>query len=205
MKHLCARLLVIAVLAGLLAMAGCVLSESDIVLTDNICVTIDEVQTDGSFSTFAVAEGFQEQLEKKLKENGQSPKDVKAIHMLSASFKSVKVEDHDWTVTADVTIARDDDGDSSYEAGPAPLVSFDDQSLEALKGQNVPLHADGVALVDAALASLLTGDDPRLILTVNNESVDPTPSESDPMAFTTSACVKFQIVVGKPGNGGGRK
>lgn len=201
MKHLCARLLVIAALAGLLAMAGCVLSESDLVLTDNICVDIDEVQTDGSFSTFVVADGFKAAFEKKLKENGKSPQDVKAIHMLSGSFKNVKVSPHDWTVSAQIDIARDDNGDSSYEDGPAPLTSFSNQSIKALKGQPVTLSAAGVELVDRALADLLLGDDPRLVLIVNNESVTPTPTSSDVMAFTTQACVKFQIVVGKPGGG----
>jgi hypothetical protein len=205
MKQLCARLLVIAVMGSLLATAGCVLSNGDLVLTDNVCVNIDEVQTDGSFSVFVVADGFKEQLEKKLKENGQNPKDVKSIHMVSASFKSVKVSPHDWTVDADIDIARQDTEGGAYDDGPAPLVSFEDQSLKALKGApNVPaLHADGVALVDRALASLLAGEDPRLVLIVNNESVDPTPSESDPMAFTTTACVKFQFVVAK--NGGGNR
>ena len=203
MKQLCARLLVIAVFGSLLAAPGCVLNGSDLVITDNVCVDIDEVQTDGSFTTFAVAETFKEQLEKKLKENGKSPKDVKSIHMVGASFKTVKVDgSHDWEVDADIDIARDDNGDSSFEDGPAPLVAFEDQSLQALTGKpNTPaLLADGVALVDRALADLLTGDDPRLILLVRNEDVSPDPSESDPLAFTTTACVKFQIVIGKNGS-----
>jgi len=205
MKQLCARLLVIPVLAGLLASAGCVLSQSDLVLTDQVCVDIDEVQTTGSFTTFVVADGFREQLEKKLKENGKNPKDVKAIHMVSASFKSVKVQPHDWTVTADINIGRQDDENGPFTDGPAPLVSFEDQSLKALKGQNsVTLAADGVAVVDRALASLLSGEDPRMVLVVSNEDVTPTPSTSDAMAFTTTACVKFQVVIGKT-NGGGKK
>ena len=200
MKQQCARLLVIAVLSSLLVLSGCILNGSDLVITDEVCIDIDEVQTDGSFSTFAVADDFKEQLEKKLAQHNKGPKDVKSIHMVSASFKTVKVSPHDWTVTADIDIARDDNGDSTYEDGPAPLVEFNNQSLQALKGApNKPsLHADGVALVDRALDSLLNGDDPSLVLIVNNESVTPDPSSSDPMAFTTKACVKFQIVIGPP-------
>lgn len=204
MKQLCAKLLVIAVLGSLLATAGCVLSESDLVITDNICVGIDEVQTDGSFSTFVVADDFKEQLEKKLAQYGKSSKDVKSIHMVSGSFKTVKVSPHDWTVDADINIGRDDNGDSSYEDGPAPLVSFSNQSLKALKGQPANLHADGVAVVNRALESLIGGGDPRLVLIVNNEDVDPTPTESTPMEFHTDACVKFQVVIAKPGNGKNR-
>jgi len=203
MKQLCARLLVIAVFGSLLATAGCVLDGSDLVITENVCVDINEVQTDGSFTTFAVAETFKEQLDKKLKENGKSPKDVKSIHMVGATFKTVKVDgSHDWTFDADFDIARDDNGDFTYEDGPAPLATFEDQSFYALKGgpNTVTLLEDGVALVDRALADLLTGDDPRLVLLVRNEDVDPDPSESDPLSFTTNACVKFQIVIGKAEN-----
>jgi hypothetical protein len=121
--------------------------------------------------------------------------------MVSGSFKTVKVDPHDWTVDADISIARDDNGDSAFEDGPFPLVSFTDQSLKALKGQPADLHADGVALVNRALESLISGADPRLVLIVSDEDVDPTPSESTPMAFTTDACVKFQVVIAKPGNG----
>jgi hypothetical protein len=46
MKQLCAKLLVIAVLGSLLAMAGCA-SGSTWILTDNVCVDIDD-QTDRS-------------------------------------------------------------------------------------------------------------------------------------------------------------
>jgi hypothetical protein len=59
------------------------------------------------------------------------------------------------------------------------------------------MHADGVTLVNDALAALVAGGDPRLVLIVNNESVTPTPSESDPMEFRVETCVRFQAVIGK--------
>ena len=206
MKHLCARLLVIAVLGGLLASAGCVVDNSDLVITDKVCVTIDEVQTDGEFSTFVVVDDFKDALNKKLEQYGKTPKDVKSIHMVSGTFKSVKVDDHDWTVSAVVNIARQDDPNEAYTDGPAPLVVFEDQSLEDLKGQPADLDAAGVAIVNEALDDLLNGDDPRLVMIVSNESVDPTPTSDDPMAFTTTACVQFQIVItGNVSNAGGKK
>ena len=199
MKHLCARLLVIAVLGSLLASAGCVLNGTDLVIIDQVCVDIEEVQTTGSFSTFVVANEFKQQLEKKLAQYGKTKKDVKSIHMVSGSFRSVKVWPHDWNVTAQIDIARQDVPGGAYNDGPAPFVSFNNQSLKALKGapNYPPLAPDGVALVNRALASLLGGANPRLVLIVNNESVTPTPTPSDPMAFTTKACVVFQVVVGK--------
>ena len=199
MKQLCARLLVIAVLGGLLASAGCVFNESDLVITDNVCVNIDEYQTTGSFSSFTVCDNFKNQLEKKLKDYGKSNKDVKSIHMVSASFKAMSVKPHDWTVTADVDIARQDTPGGSYQDGPVSFVHFNNQSLMGLTGKpnQASMDASGVALVNAALASLVTGGDPRLVLIVNNESVTPTPSVSDPMEFRVQACVKFQAVIAK--------
>jgi len=197
MKQLCARLLVIAVLGTLLASAGCVLNGTDVVITDAVCVDIDEVQTTGTFSTFVVTDQFKEAFEKKLKENGNSTVDVKSIHMVSATFKTTMVRPHDWNVTANIDIARQDTPGGAYDDGPAPLVSFSDQALTDLRGSptDATLHADGVALVDRALASLVSGQDPRLVLIVNNESVTPTPSTADPMAFKVKACVTFQAVV----------
>jgi hypothetical protein len=204
MKHLCARLLVIAVLGGLLASAGCVVDNSDLVITDKVCVNIDEVQTDGEFSTFVVVDDFKAALDKKLAQYGKTPKDVKSIHMVSGTFKTVKVENHDWTVSAVVNIARQDDPNGAYTDGPAPLVEFTNQSLAGLKGQPADLDAAGVQVVNGALEALLNGDEPRLVMIVENESVNPSPTSGDPMAFTTTACVQFQIVITGGSNAGGK-
>jgi hypothetical protein len=205
MKQLCARLLVIAVAGGLLASAGCVYDNTDLVITENVCVNLEETQTTDNFGTFVVADKFQEQLSKKLKEYGKSHKDVKAIHMVGATFKAMSVKPHDWTVDATIDIGRQDVEEGPFEDGPASFVSFTDQSLLALTGvpNQADMHADGVDLVNRALESLVNGEDPRLVMLVKNESVTPTPSTLDPMQFKILACVKFQVVVdaGK----GGRK
>jgi len=197
MKQLCAGLLVIAVAGILLASAGCVYNKTDLVISENVCVTIDEYETTGSFSTFVVCDKFKEQLAKKLKDYGKSEKDVKAIYMTSATFKAMDVKPHDWNITANIDIARQDDPGAGYDAGPAPFVSFTDQSLLALQGgpTDADMHADGVSLVNDALESLVDGEDPRLVLLVTNESVTPTPSTSDPMEFKILACVRFQVVI----------
>jgi len=197
MKQLCARLLVIAVAGGLLASAGCVYDGTDLVITENVCVNLDEYQTTGNFGTFVVADVFKERFEQKLRENGKSAKDVKAIHMVSATFKAMDVKPHDWTVTANIDIARQDVEEGAYEDGPAPFVTFSNQSLNGLTGapNEAQMNAAGVALVNRALESLVDGEDPRLVMLVKNESVTPTPSTSDPMQFRMLACVKFQVVV----------
>ena len=181
------------------------MDNSDLVITDKVCVNIDEVQNDGSFSTFVVVDDFKDALNKKLAQYGKTPKDVKSIHMVSGNFKSVKVEAHDWNVSAVINIARQDDPNGAYTDGPAPLVEFTDQSLKGLKGQPADLDAAGVHVVNNALESLLSGGDPRLVMIVENESVSPTPTSDDPMAFTTTACVQFQIVITGNVNAGGKK
>jgi hypothetical protein len=206
MKQLCARLLVIAVAGGLLASAGCVYNNTDLVITENVCVNLEETQTTDNFGTFVVADKFAEQLEKKLKEYGKSTKDVKAIHMTSATFKAMSVKPHDWVVDCNIEIGRQDVEAGPFEDGPAPFVTFTDQSLKALTGapNQADMAADGVDVVNRALASLLNGEDPRMVMLVKNESVTPVPSVSDPMEFKILACVKFQIVV-DAGKKGGKK
>ena len=206
MKQLCARLLVIAALGMMLATSGCIINKTDLVITDNICVNIDEHETTGTFSSFTVCDKFKDQLQKKLKEYGKSTKDVKAIHMVAGTFKTMAVSPKDTKVTGEINIARQDIPGGAYSDGPAPLVSFNNQSLKALQGKptDATLAAAGVALVDRALASLVAGQDPRLVLIVNNESVTPTPTTASPLDFKIEACVRFQVVIaGDKGNGGG--
>ena len=61
------------------------------------------------------------------------------------------------------------------------------------------LGRSGLVLSGAAVA-LLAGQDPRLVLIVNNETITPEPTESSPLDFRVRACVRFQAVVaGGPG------
>jgi hypothetical protein len=188
---------VIAIAGMLLGLSSCIFQDGDLVLNETICVNLEETQTTGTFTTFAVADKFKEVLERKLAENGSGKRDVKSIHMVSATFKTMNIMPHDWTVDADINIARQDVPGDPYSDGPAPLVVFEDQSLKALKGKptDADLLADGVAVVDRALESLLVDEDPRLVLVLENASVTPTPSSTDPMTFRIMACVNFQMVV----------
>lgn len=199
MKHLCARLLVVAIVGVMLAAAGCVYDESDLVITESVCVNFDQVITTGSFTTFTVSDKFLETILEELDEQGKTLDDIESIHMVSGTFKSMTVTGtkHDWLITADVTIGRQDDPNGPFDDGPATFVSFSNQSLQALKGSptDADLHADGVELVNRALEAVLDGENPRLVLVVNNESITPTPSASDPMDFKLLTCVKFQAIV----------
>jgi hypothetical protein len=196
-NHAWALVLAIIVVGTTIGLSSCIFQGGDVVLNETVCVTLEETQTTGQFSSFVVVDDFKEALERKLEQNGKGKRDVKSIHMASATFKTTSVTPHDWNVTGDINIARQDDPAGGYEDGPAPLVRFDNQSLKGLKGQptDADLLADGVAVVDRALASLLVDEDPRLVLLVENESVSPTPSTADPMSFKVKVCVTFQMVV----------
>jgi hypothetical protein len=192
MKQLCARLLVIAALGVLLATAGCITSQSDLVITDVISANIDEHETTGTFSTFTVVDDFKDQLEKALAKSGKKTTDVKSIHMISATFAAQAVSPKDATATANIDISRQDVSD-----GPAAFVSFNNTKLKSLQGKptDAQMNASGVALVDRALADLLAGGDPTLVLTVNNETITPTPTVDAPLDFKVRVNVTFQAVV----------
>lgn len=200
MKNVCAKLLMVAIVGVMLAAAGCVYDESDLVITEQVCVNFDQTITTGSFSTFVVCDKFRETLLVELAAHNKTLDDIESIHMVSGTFKTMAVTGarrHDWFVTADVSIARQDDPGDPVTDGPASFVSFDNQSLQALKGAptDADLHSDGVELVNRALQALLDGENPRLVLVVDNGSISPTPSTSDPMDFKLLTCVKFQAIV----------
>jgi hypothetical protein len=192
MKQLCAKLLVIAALGVLLASTGCIMNQSDLVVTDVISANITEHETTGTFSTFTVVSDFKDQLEKALAKSGKKTTDVKSIHMIGATFSTMSVSPKDATATADITISRQDVSD-----GPAAFVSFDNTLLTSLRGSPTDATMDpaGVALVDRALADLLAGGDPTLVLTVNNETITPTPTTDAPLDFKVRVNVTFQAVV----------
>ena len=96
MKQLCARLLVIAALGVLLATVGCIVNKTDLVITDNICVNIDEHETTGTFTTFTVVDQFKTELEKKLAEYGKgffppaSMQGLEAVRLTDGSIEGAQ-------------------------------------------------------------------------------------------------------------------
>jgi hypothetical protein len=198
MRKLGAGLLMAVALGTMVAASGCVFDHGDLVINETVCVTFDQEFTSGSFSTFVVVDEFKEQLLAKLTEHGRTLDDVKSVHMVSGTYKTQALQGKDWKVTADIFIARQDDPNAQgYSDGPALFTDFYRQSLKKLQGspKDADLTADGVELIDRALESLLDGEDPRLILIVENESVSPEPSVSEPMEFKLKTCVKFQAIV----------
>ena len=118
MRTIWTRALVIAMAGMMLGLSSCILQNGDLVLSETVSVNLEETQTTGTFTTFTVADQFKEVLERKLQENGSGKKDVKSIHMVSATFKTMSVKPHDWTVDADINIARQDVPGDPYSDGP---------------------------------------------------------------------------------------
>jgi hypothetical protein len=205
MKRLGARLLAVAAVGSVLLASGCIYDRGEVVITDKVCVDITVHETTGTFSTFTVAPDFKDVLESKLAQYGKGRKDVKSIHMVGGTFKTKHVANHDWQVTGEIDIARQDVPNTPYDDGPESFTHFNHKSVMSFQGkpEEAKLDADGVHLVDRALKALVNGDEPRLVMIVNNESVSPTPSVSDPMDFDLTTCVEFQFVIdmGKDNNG----
>jgi hypothetical protein len=163
-----------------------------IVVSEKICVNMDQYETDGDIGARAVCDKFRESLMADIEKHGATLDDVNDISVTSATYKMVKLEGHDWHLTADVKVSRVDVSD-----GPATLVSFSNQSIDALnsKPTTAALNAAGVALLNRALDDLLAGGDPQVVIELVDESIVPVPSVSDPLAFKWLACVEFQAVV----------
>ena len=148
-----------------------------------------------------MVDDFRDQLDKALAKAGKKSTDVKSIHMIGATFKAIAVSPKDTRATANITIARQDTPGGAYNDGPAAFVSFNNQLLTALQGKptDAQMNAAGVTVVDNALAALLAGQNPRLVLNVNNETITPTPSAGSPLDFTVRVAVRFQAVVAGTG------
>ena len=163
-----------------------------IVVSEKICVNMDQYETDGDIGARAVCDKFRERLLDDINSHGATMDDIVDISVTSATYKLIKLKGHDWHLTADVKVSRVDVSD-----GPATLVSFSNQSIDDLSGKptNAALNAAGVELLNRALDDLLAGGDPQVAIELVDESIVPVPSMSDPLEFKWLACVEFQAVV----------
>jgi hypothetical protein len=196
---------------GILALAaGCVYDDmsSQMVVTDNISVTLDEYRESGTLGSAVVVEDFADQVYKMLDKYDSKIKDIKSINVVSGTYRVARPSNatHDWVISSAVTVRRQDDPMGPVTDGPATFVNMTDQSLRAAQG--APIYADlnsaGVALIKRALDDLLLGQDPRLILQMEGGTITPTPTPSDPLSFSWRATVTFQVVIQKNPVGKGK-
>ncbi len=81
--------------------------------------------------------------------------------------------------------------------GPKVFINMFNQSLADAKAKPIPASLDtaGVNLVNRALADLLEGMNPRLVIAMQSSNIVPAPSISDPLDFSWLAEVTFQAVI----------
>jgi hypothetical protein len=189
-----ARIALIPVICVLAVANGCMLDEnsSAAVIKTKVCVLFREVQESGTFSSSVVSDLFRKRLAESLEETGLTLDDIQSVGMTGAFYKVVTLHGHDWIMSASVKVSRQDDpGQPPTEE--AVLLNMTTASLRGLKGKPTvaDLNADGVAVVDNALADVLNGEDPRLVLTMFDTDVDPAPSPEDPLVLKWLACIEF--------------
>ena len=160
------------------------------VFASQYCVQFDEVHTNGdTFATELVCDQFATQLLQSLAAEGLTPADIKAIRMVSGSF-SLKgnPQGHDWTISSRVDVMRQ--GGIFTDI----LVNQTTLNLSDLKGkgEGANLNQEGVNIVDQALSDTVNGGNPILLVTMVGTDVTPTPSTSDPLIFTWTACIDVQ-------------
>ena len=194
------RIALLLITCVLVTSAGCIYNEltGEVVVTEKVCVQFEETRTDPNFYTYEVDNRFRERLMELLDENDVTLEDVRSVNVVSGTYKVTKPpRGHDWTITGNVSVARQDVPADPYSDGPEPLIDLTGQSLDEAKGKPIAavLIPDGVALIDRALEAILDGEDPRLVLIMESGDVDPAPSTADPLEFKWLACVTFQVVI----------
>ena len=194
------KLLILPVFCVLALSSGCVYDElqTEVVVTEKINVQFDEYRESPAIGSAVVVDDFKMKLMAKLDEHGVELEDVISITMVSGEYKVTKPsKTHDWAVTGEVTIKRQDNPSVPATEGPEIFVNLTSQSLFDANGKPVPadLNSAGVGVINNALADLMTGGDPRLVVTMESDDITPAPTPSDPLEFRWMAMIVFQIVI----------
>jgi len=195
------NLLVLSAITALALMSGCIYDPSSgtVIVTEKVVVQFEEYREIPTIGSAVVAEDFKERIMDALDRENATIEDVVSISMVSGAYKVTKPSKagHDWVITGTVTMKRQDDPMGPVTDGPANFIDMFNQSLDMAKGKPVvaSLNSAGVDVVNRALADILLGGDPRLIITMESSSITPPPSPSDPLVFNWLAEVTFQAVV----------
>jgi hypothetical protein len=195
------KILVLSAIGAAALMSGCIYDPptGTAVVTEKVVVQFSEYREIPTIGSAVVADDFKQKLMDELYENGYELEDVQTISMVSGSYKVTKPSKaaHDWTITGTVTMKRQDVPMGPVTDGPANFINMFNQSLKAAKGKPVVanLNAAGVGVVNRALAAILEGENPRLIITMDSSNVTPAPSAADPLDFQWLCEVTFQAVI----------
>jgi len=204
LKSILTTVSLLLLLALMIPVSGCVLEgESDMVVTQRFCVNFDEHMTSGAQNSAQVCDQFRDQILYYLQQEGIDPADIVDAGIVSATYHVSRVSQDngpkgDWVISGYATVYRQDDPNGPIMDGPEVFVNQTTQSILDAKGTPVPadLNADGVALLGRALYDLvINGEDPRIIITLESQAIDPVPTEEAPLDFKWRACVTLQMVV----------
>jgi hypothetical protein len=195
MKKVFAAIALMIPIVLALGLGGCLLEdrEIEIVLNDEFCYDFDEYHTTENYTTPAILE-LGVDLDSLLVDNDISRDQIIDVALVSGSYKIEEFSHtHDWEISGIITVERLD----ISGAGPDTLIIYHDISLEDELGIKtfVPLHADGVGIINQALDDYRDGSHPVLQVTVVNGAVGPTsPTVSDPLDFVWEACINVQVI-----------
>jgi len=184
------------VLLGIaVAMGSCIMEDRiiQLVLTDKSCADFSENQTSTSFVTPARLE-FGEELNRILEDNDVAREEIVHALLVSASYGVTNfTQSTAWVISGSITVEREDEAD-----GPKTLIAYSNLSVADALGKVIPAPLDsaGVHLINRATADYLAGvgSNPVLIFKVNNSSVVPSPSVSDPIQFDWRFCITMDVV-----------
>lgn len=210
MRRVAFALVVLPVLSILALAGGCVYDDmsSEMVVTEQVSVTLDEYRESGTLGSAVVVAEFADDVYKMLEKYDSKIKDIKSINVVSGTYRVARPSKaaHDWVITSPVTVRRQDDPMGPVTDGPATFVNMTSQSLRDAQGKAVPadLNSAGAALIKRALDDLLLGKNPRLILKMDGGTITPAPTPSDPLSFSWRATVTFQVVIKKNPVGKGK-
>jgi hypothetical protein len=183
----------VALLCVLTLSVGCVLEEKviEIVLSGETCADFEEDHETGDFTSESIL-AYGDEIQDILNDNGISRDDISKAFVVGGSYEVTDFEhSHDWTVGGSIFVERVGGG-----ANPDTLLKYTSQSLEEALDNQIwaELHADGVDVLNQALADFLNGANPILRFTVQNGTTTPEPSSFDRIIFDWQTCIKMQLI-----------
>lgn len=188
--------LLLLLLGLILGLSNCIMEDRtvELVVSGSTCVDFSQFDTTATFHSDPAIVYYTDELDQILQDNDVSRDDIVAIKLVSASYGVTNnFDQHDWTISGSITVARIDFG---HIQGPVDLVTYTSQSVSDALGKTVPARLDsaGVAIMDSAFVDFINGVNPILVFQVVNGSVVPSPNESDPIQFDWNACIWVDFV-----------
>ena len=198
MKKTIQLLSMTAFIVCVFGLSGCLEEKVlEVVFGNTTCAEFQENHTSSNW-TEPLDLNYADEISQILEDNGISRSDILSAHLVSGTYEVTSFAGaHDWTITGSITVQRLDAPAPGSSPGPATIIDYSSVSIQASLGvvNAVPLNSGGVDVINDALQDFINGLNPVIRFTVNNGSVSPTPSTSDPIVFDWEACIFTQVIV----------